>query len=307
MLRPALSVVVVAFDIERELPRTLRSLSPSYQRDIGADRFEVVVVDNGSRRPVVPDVEAFGGRLRTLRLDPAPPSPATAANVGLREARGEVVGLIVDGARMASPGLLALAHGAARLHHRPVIATAGWHLGPARHMDAATGMYDQAVEDDLLRTTGWEDDGYRLFEISTLAASSGRGWFGPIGESSALFMTAAMWEELGGLDESFALPGGGLVNHDLYTRACDLPDSQLIMLLGEGTFHQIHGGVATSGRMDWETMDADYRAKRGRPYRPPDREALYLGRVVPQTLGQLGVSVELAQRRARRAGRRPAR
>ena len=32
-----LSVVVVAYDIARELPRTLHSLSATYQRDIAAD------------------------------------------------------------------------------------------------------------------------------------------------------------------------------------------------------------------------------------------------------------------------------
>ena len=32
-------------------------------------------------------------------------------------------------------------------------------------------------------------------------------------------MPRAMWDELGGLDESFGLPGGGLSNHDLYRRA----------------------------------------------------------------------------------------
>ena len=67
-----------------------------------------------------------------------------------------------------------------------------------------------------------------------------------MGESSSLFLTRELWRELGGLDERFALPGGGLVNHDLYRRACALDDVQLVVMLGEGTFHQIHGGASTS-------------------------------------------------------------
>ena len=39
--RLALSVVVVAYDMARELPRTLRSLAPGYQRGIAADEYEV--------------------------------------------------------------------------------------------------------------------------------------------------------------------------------------------------------------------------------------------------------------------------
>src|SRR5581483_9041619 len=53
--------------------------------------------------------------------------------------------------------------------------------------------------------------------------------------------------ELGGFDERFASPGGGYVNLDAYRRALDLPRTRLIVLLGEGTFHQVHGGAATSG------------------------------------------------------------
>ena len=66
-----------------------------------------------------------------------------------------------------------------------MIATAGWHLGAVRHMEAAAAGYDQATEDELLERIDWRADGYRLFEVSTLAGSSGRGWFGPLSESSA--------------------------------------------------------------------------------------------------------------------------
>ena len=97
-----------------------------------------------------------------------------------------------------------------------MITSPAYHLGASSHMDAEATGYDQHVEDELLAGSGWQEDGYRLFTVSSLAASSGRGWFNPMGESSALFMPKQLWRELGGLDERFALPGGGLVNHDLY-------------------------------------------------------------------------------------------
>jgi hypothetical protein len=299
---------VVVHDMRRELPRTLASLSPAYQRDIDVDDYEVIVVDNGSAEPVDPRLIAgFEGRIRSLRLDPAPASPARAANEGIRAAAGDLVGLIVDGARMASPGLLATARLGARLSARPVVATAGWHLGDHRHMQAAEVGHDQDAEDALLASVDWFADGYRLFGISTLAGSSGRGWFGPMGESSALFLPAGSWADLGGLDESFALPGGGLVNHDLYRRACTAPGAQLVVLLGEGTFHQFHGGAATSGRFGQDEMRADYVMLRGAPYRPPECEPLYVGRLPLAALGHLEASAELARERARRAGVEPPR
>jgi hypothetical protein len=290
-----ISVVVVVYDMAREVPRTLRSLSPAHQREMKADDYEVIVVDNGSPEPVDPGLTAsFDGRLRLERIDPAPPSPARAANHGLRLAEGNLVGLVVDGARLATPGLLAEARRAACLAPRPLITAPAFHLGPVRHMQAAEASYDQAAEDRLLAESGWEDDGYRLFEVSTPAGSWGRGLFGPAGESSSLFCRRATWQELGGLDERFALPGGGLVNHDLYRRACALEGTELIVLLGEGTFHQFHGGAATSRRHSWDEMEAEYRAITGVPHRPPGNSPLYLGPARPALLPLLERSARQA-------------
>ncbi len=280
----------------REFPRTLRSLAPGYQRGIEAGDYEVIVVDNGSPEPIDPAVlDAFPGRLRTVRVDPAPPTPARAANIGVEMASADFVGLLIDGARIASPGLLAHALLGARLAPRPVVATLGWHLGRTRHMDAAAAGYDQAAEDRLLADLDWERDGYRLFSASTPAASSARGWFRPMGESNALFMPASLWREVGGLDEGFALPGGGLSNHDLFRRSCELDDVQLVVLLGEGTFHQVHGGAATSGRFGWDEMHAEYVARRGRPYQPPANDRLYVGPVPDAALDHIEHSARRAK------------
>lgn len=290
-----LSIVVVAYDMAREVPRTLASLAVPYQRGIDCDEYEVIVVDNGSPEPLSPALfHGLPGAWRLLRVDPAPPAPAHAANLGIEASSGDYVGLLIDGARMASPGLLAGAVQARELGERPVVMTLGWHLGATRHIDAHAAGYDEAAEDRLLDEIQWQQDGYRLFEASTLAASSARGWFGPTGESNGLFMPKTMWKELGGLDERFLLPGGGLSNHDLFRRACELPDMQLVVLLGEGTFHQMHGGIATTGRIGWDEMHAEYVALRGRAYQPPANERLYVGTVPDAALPHLEHSIAWA-------------
>ena len=297
-MRLPITVVVVAHDMVRELPRTLHTLSPPYQAQLRPEDVEVIVVDNGSSEPLTEAI--FAGvnvRGRLVRIDDAPPSPARAANLGLQLAESDLVGLVVDGARMASPGLLVASARAAALFEAPIVSTVGYHLGADRHMDAATTGYDQIVEDDLLAGVPWADDGYELFSISTLAGSSIWGWFEPLAESSALFMRKDMWQELGGLDEQFALPGGGLVNHDLYRRACAVSRARLVVLLGEGTFHQFHGGAATSRRFDFEQMQADYESHRGERYRAPRKDTHYFGRVPPAAFGHLIKSVERSQER----------
>jgi hypothetical protein len=296
-----LSVVVVVHDMARELPRTLASLGSDRQRGLEADAYELIVVDNGSEQPVDARlIETFEGHLRVERLDPAPPSPVRAANHGLGLARGDLVGLLIDGARLVSPGLLDGARRAARLAERPLVTAPAFHLGSVPHMRAGEVGYDQAAEDALLASVPWEDDGYELFRISTPGGSSSRGLFGPMGESSSLFARREVWAELGGLDERFALPGGGLANHDLYRRACGLDAVELIVLLGEATFHQYHGGAATSRQFSWDDMHADYEAIRGVPYQPPQNDPLYIGRVHPLVLEHVERSARQAiERRAR--------
>ena len=295
--------MLVVHEMARELPRTLRSLSPEHQIGMRADDYEVIVVDNGSSNPVDAGlVERFPGRLHLERVDPAPPSPVLAANLGITMARGALVGLVIDGARLASPGLLAGACRAHGLAERPLITAPAFHLGAVTHMRAAEVGYDEEAEDRLLETSGWEIDGYRLFEVSTPAGSSGRGLFGPMGESSSLFTRREIWAELGGLDERFALPAGGLANHDLYRRACALDGIDLIVLLGEGTFHQHHGGAATSRRFTWDEMHADYQRIRGIPHHPPSNRPLYVGSVAPAFLPYLERSARQASDRIARHG-----
>ncbi len=294
---PSLSVVVVAYDMRRELPRTLRSLSVGYQREVEAGDLEVVVVDNGSPVPLADLVDAAPMDARLIRLDPAPPSPARAANVGIAATSGDLVGVIMDGARLASPGLLAMARLGSLLANRPVVTAPAYHLGPTTHMRAAEVGYDQAAEDRLLDEIDWLANGYRMLERSTLAGSSHRGWFGAKSESSSLFMERALWDELGGYDEAFDLPGGGLVNHDLYYRACERSDTTLVQLLAEGTFHQIHGGAATSRRFGWAEMDAQYEALRGKPFRELPADPIHVGRLPPEALSALARSVNLAEAR----------
>jgi glycosyltransferase involved in cell wall biosynthesis len=272
---PKISLVVVVFNMKREAARTLHSLSTDYQRNIGADDYEVIVVDNGSDPPLdISAAQKLPGNFRFIRAAASSASPASAANQGLAEARHDLIGVMIDGARIVTPRLLHFARHAATLFERSVVATIGWYLGFDFQRWAIRHGYNQDREDALLAKIEWPQDGYRLFEIGTPDESSIDGWLQPIAESNALFMSRALWNEVGGFDERFDEPGGGLVNHDIFRRALELPEAELVYLLGEATFHQLHHGVATNSPVEkaeanWKRWVRQYEQITGRSYEWP--------------------------------------
>lgn len=294
MSAPRVSLVVIAYNMARELPRTLQTLSPAYQRDIGADDYEVIVVDNGSAEPLdASQLTALCPNATIHTIQNAPPSPVSAINHGLALARGDLVGVLIDGARMASPRLVATALEASRLHPRPVIGTLAFHLGPDVQMRSVAKGYNQQVEDALLDSIDWIADGYRLFSISALAGSSGHGWFMIPSETNALFLGRDHWRDLGGYDPAFVAPGGGLVNLDTWARACADPAARVTLLLGEATFHQVHGGIATnSAESKWAVFHDEYVRVRGVAYARPAGAPFLFGRLHPAVMPSLQLSLQ---------------
>ena len=275
-----LSLIVVHYNIPREFPRTLFSLSPSFQKGISANDYEVIVVDNGSKE--LPDISSYresGMNIRLLQVPNPNQSPARAINLGLNASLGKNIGVFIDGARMASPGLLQSAKQALRFSDRSIVATRGRYLGPTMQRTSMNEGYTKDFEDAMLESLDWKNNGYRLFEKSVFDESSGAHWFDPrISESNSQFMSRALWSEINGFSEDFQSLGGGFLNLDTLTRATSLEETQPILLIGEATFHQLHGGVATNvPKENVFPMRAEYEAKRGTPYEPPVLNWLFFG------------------------------
>lgn len=273
-----LSLIVVAFNNQRELPRTIYTLSSKYQQDINPLSYEIIIVDNGSKTPLLVDefldLQAWNGQIRIIRIDDAEPSPVAAINMGLAAAKGAHIGVMIDGARMCTPKILARALQAGNAISNAVVGALGWYLGHDFQRQSMLNGYDQAKEDELLNSIEWKTDGYLLYNIACMDESSIDGWFSPIAELNAIFMHKKMWGLLKGYELQFDLPGGGLANLDLCKRALELEESQFVLLDGEATFHQFHGGTATNSVqkkaiLDWEVWHAQYVSIRGVEYSLP--------------------------------------
>lgn len=305
-----LSIILVAYDMAREIPRALQSLSPAYQEDVDPEDYEVLVIDNGSLAPVdAAAVEAFGPGFHYHYLADAPPSPARALNHGARLARGEILCFMIDGAHLLTPGVLKLALAAFRAFAEPVVLTRYFFLGPGEQNDTILKGYNQQREDELLQQIDWPTAGYRLFEIGEpfMGGMPRITWLNKMIESNCLFMRREIFAGIGGANEQFDFPGGGFLNLDICREATELPATQPVLLIGEGSFHQVHGGTTTNvspQERDGKVAGylAQYESIRGKEFRAGDVEVFYLGHLPTQhskihqrnrPLGPGGVSREL--------------
>lgn len=296
--QPKLSIVVVAYDMARELPRTLQSLSPDYQKDVLPEEYEVMVIDNGSPAPLGEDlVCAHGSNFSYHYIQDAQPSPVTAMNTGVALTTGPIVCIMIDGARLVTPGLIHYGLLAFKAFDDPVVGTLGWHLGPEKQQISVTKGYNQDIEDSLLAEIEWPLDGYRLYDIAAPVGSSAKGWFNHAAESNALFVRRETFNDLGGYDPAFDRPGGELCNLDFYRRACERESSTVVNLIGEGTFHQIHGGISSNlsgwkSRRQFRKWTSRYKEIRGRPYAHPQKDAVFLGAFPPQAIRHMAATLK---------------
>ncbi|CAG0989673.1 Chondroitin synthase [Burkholderiales bacterium] len=103
---PSFSIVVPTCDRPRELAACLAALAAL---DYPVERYEVIVVDDGSRPPVVPIALPCRPGLRVTWLRQPNAGPASARNAGARAAAGDILAFTDDDCAPAPGWLHALA------------------------------------------------------------------------------------------------------------------------------------------------------------------------------------------------------
>lgn len=243
---PKLSVVVACYEMAAQIKNTLQSLLPPYQRNISTGDYEIILMDNGSAKMLDERTRKISPNLDYIYLSPneSSPSPAPAMNRGVALARAPRLCLMIDGARLLTPGVLSWGMRLLELSPRAMVEVRGWHLGPKWQPESVMDGYDHEEERRLLQAIGWPENGYRLWEVAASTPQVSRGYADPAPESNCIFLSRDLFFETGGFDERSREPGGGLVNLDFFSRAVATAGC-VFTLLGEGTFHQVHRGAAT--------------------------------------------------------------
>lgn len=298
---PRLSVVVIAYRMPEQLLNTVYTLSAHHQRQVREQDYEIIVIENRSDRCVdTQRLLALGNNIRYQCREESGVSPAAAINAGLSLCRAPFVGLLIDGARMVTPRIIDCALMAERVDPDALVAVPGYNLGPELHHLARD--YNETAEQELLATTGWKENGYRLFDIANISEANPRGVFQPFMECNCLFTSRANWQRIGGADEAFQFAGGGGLNLHIYRSLGVLAETNHFFVLpGEGSFHQYHGGVSTQKRDDRETSLQSPRDQlehywNGK-FKGLEREPLLLGAVDAHAQKFLQYASERAQKR----------
>ncbi|MCY3814629.1 MAG: glycosyltransferase [Gammaproteobacteria bacterium] len=274
---PSLSIVVAAYDMQREAPRTVLSLLPPLQRGVADVEYEIIVVDNGSPVPLdlgrhVRDGAKPPVRLVRISRCEAQVSPTRCINAAAKETMGDWLMICIDGARLASSHLVRRTVEVLSRHPKAFTFVGSRHLGAKPQMQSVQEGYDQGAEDELLRSVAWQTDLDELFRISVWANAHDQRERIRQNESNAFAMARSTWDALGGYDEGFTRPGGGLCNLELFERAVNRKPSLgtlNVLLYGESTFHQVHGGAATSLDGYFKQSQEEYTRVTGRTYARP--------------------------------------
>ena len=176
---PRYSVVIPTFRRAGALERCLDALAA---QNIGRDRFEVIVVDDGSEVPPRAVVARASQSLDVRLLEQRNAGPATARNAGARAARGEYVVFTDDDCR-PDPGWL---------HAIDVMAT--------RHPGCAIGGRVVNALGDGLCSTASQLLVEFLYEYYNVDETGGRFFI-----TSNLALPVESFRRIGGFDVTFPL------------------------------------------------------------------------------------------------------
>jgi glycosyltransferase involved in cell wall biosynthesis len=244
--KPRLSIVLIVYKMPDQAERTIQSLSPAYQRDVSEKDYEVIVVENHSDRLLGRErATQYASNVRYFHRNETQRTPVHAINFGAAQARGSHVAIMVDGARMVTPGIVRQTLDVFHIASNAAVSSPGYHIGDKLQQIAVNEGYNEEAEAQLLQGIQWPQDGYRLFDIAVLSGSCQGGFFQANAESNFIAMSMKKWRELGGVDSRYDDFGGGNANLDLYKRLLDSPNTPYYLLYAEGSFHQFHGGVTT--------------------------------------------------------------
>ena len=210
------------------------------------------------------------------------PSPANALNRGLELARGRAVAVMIDGAHVLTPGVLHFGMLGLSTYAPAVVSTQQWYVGPGEQNEAVSKGYDEGLRGPALRARSSGPSTATSSSTSGTSSVAATGSTGS-GRATASSCRARCSTRSERWTTTSTLPGGGFANLDFFERMTTSPRIKLVTILGEGSFHQVHGGTTTNAPESTERQDLlesygdQYAEIRGRVFKSPAKVVHYVG------------------------------
>ena len=178
---PRFSIIVPTYARTKQLSDCLQSLA---RLDYPRDRFEVIIVDDGSRMPLEKVIQPVRQHLNVTLLSQAHAGPATARNTGAAQAKGEFLAFTDDDCAPVRDWLRTLA---ARFTATPD------HIIGGQTLNAISGNLYSTASQILL------DYLYAYYSVVP-----DKAFF----TSNNLALAGALFHDVGGFDTTFPLAAG---------------------------------------------------------------------------------------------------
>lgn len=278
------TIIVVFHNGKRVSQNTLYSLSLKYQVGVQIDDYEVIVVDSNSTDKLSQEyVKEFGNNFKYIDFQTDNDSPCDAINFAIEVSKADILGIMIDGAHIATPRAIWYSINIFQVKENIFTYTKGYHLGADKQNYTMLEGYSELHEDKLLSISNWKSEPYNLFKISNF--DKVRSQITKVVESNLFFCRRGDMKAIGKYNSKFKSAGGGLVNLDVFYRLIHERYLMPVCLWGEGTFHQIHGGVSTNVIIDnhpIKVMEKEYKSIYGRSYTAPSYTPFLYGQDVSE-------------------------
>ncbi len=255
-----LTLIIAYYNIPKHIERTLMSCAPKYQR-AAKDKIEVIIADNGSTEPLPKNLQKRFPFVSKIIRTEGRPSPVFALNEAIKHAKFNMVGLMIDGAHLLSPGIFRNTRDIAQLYARPVINVPQYYFGNvSQNLNPKLNAWDR--ETWWLNRLNWPEQGYALFRQALFPGENISKSRSDAIESNCLIARRVVYDECGAFDERFDEAGAGFANLEMFTRLTNHKDNTYVMFPGEGSFHQDHDGTTTrKSPEERDIMVQEYREK----------------------------------------------
>ena len=208
------------------------------------------------------------------------PTRSTGAS---RSPRGEAIALMIDGAHVLTPGVLRYGMLGLRTYEPAIVATQQWYVGPGQQPDAMHAGYDQRLRGPAVRARSSGRSTATGCSRSATSSATATGSTG-CGRATASSCPARCSSRSAASTRASRCRAAATPTSTSTSGSARRPDVTVVTILGEGSFHQVHGGTTTNQarpRRARPSVLSSYREHfaraRGRGLRGPRKPIHYVG------------------------------